>query len=330
MGQGIKVVTQVAPVSALSISDVDFLNATTPKWLFTISIANNTGRPQISVVMQITLQVVLADGESYANAVTLVTRAFTVDGIRNITNLDIARGGSIRDSMYTKDPDAKRRFEQVALPSGILPAGSYKFGITVTELQGQASGGDMFSIVLTNPSSVELVFPFDGDNAVNQFPLFQWNFDGPSSKLSIFEKLPGQSTLEETASGVPQLTADVRGTSYQYPASGVRPLLPGRTYVWYVEGQIVAAGGMPNVLRSALRSFTVADAGVAAGYSLLDAIEAALDPKYKPIFDQIRADGYAPSATIRLNGSPVSQPDLTRVIEQLHNDPDAVLSVTIE
>ncbi len=330
IAQGIRVTTQAAPISALSISDVDFLNTTTPKWLFTISVSNNTGRPQVSVSMQIDLSVSLDDGESFPHAVTFVSRAFTVETIRNITNLDLVRGGAIGDSLYEKDPAAKSRFEQVALPSGVLPSGSYKFAVSVTELRAGSNATDEFSIVLTNPSNLELLFPFDGDDAVNPFPLFQWNFDGRTSHISVFERLPGQATLEETASGVPQLSADVPGTSFQYPTSGVRPLLPGHTYVWFVEGRIPSVGGAETVIRSTLRSFTVANAGVASLPSLLDELERALDPKYKPVFDQLRAEGMSPTGTIRLNGSPVSQGDLLRLISVLRSDPESVLSVRVE
>ena len=37
-GQNLRVTTTTAPVDVLTISDVDFVNSTTPKWLFTIDI----------------------------------------------------------------------------------------------------------------------------------------------------------------------------------------------------------------------------------------------------------------------------------------------------
>jgi len=57
------------------------------------------------------------------------------------------------------------------------------------------------------------------------------------------------------------LTAVSATQSYQYPSAGVRPLLPGKTYVWYVEGLAATSGGTDLVQRSALRWFSVASEG---------------------------------------------------------------------
>ena len=87
----------------------------------------------------------------------------------------------------------------------------------------------------------------------------------PRSRLSVFEKLPNQSSLEEAISGVPHLTSEVNTTSFLYPAGGVRPLEPGKTYVWFVEGIYGNTGGPGNTVKSQLRSFTVSAGGIQSG-----------------------------------------------------------------
>jgi len=330
--QEIQVSALTAPVTTLGIGDVDFINSPTPKWLFTIDI--NTGGRSIIGVLKITLRTQLASGEDYNPAIELVTKSFPIQGTRTITNLDIGKGKAIADSIYTRNQAARTEFETVALPSGVMPAGLYKFDVEVEELYpGQPPNGPRgqtdFTITLTNPTSVELLFPSDRDESVSPLPLFQWMFDGLHSHLAIFEKLPGQSSLEEATTGDTLLSKTVDAMVFQYPSSGARALVPGRTYVWFVEGIVGTAGGVTQKVRSSLRSFKV-EAGPGSTSSLLDELERALDPKYKPIFDQIRAEGLTPFGSTLVNGSAVSGPDLARLLDYIRNNPGSVLTVGIE
>jgi len=314
-----------APVNTLSIADVDFENATTPKWLFTVTVFSSSGK--LMATMEATLDVFLSSGENFPNAVYLKTKPFEVP--LTFTNLDIGKGKIERD-IYTFDPAAKHRFQDVAFPSGSMPAGKYRFTILVTSVISGQSDTKSFIITLTNPSAVSLIFPMDGDASISQFPLFQWRYDGPSSRISVFEKLPNQGSLEEAAQGVPTLTSDVQATSFQYPSAAVRALQPGKTYVWFVEGLSGMTGGTSQSIRSELRSFTVSSAGASSFMTYLDDLERALDPKYKPIFDRIRAEGLLATGTIKLNGNPISTVELLKIIQQLRANPDGVLSVGLD
>jgi hypothetical protein len=325
-----------APVNTLSIADVNWETASTPKWLFTVTISTGRTGP-VGVIMELTLDALLASGENYPNAVTLITNTFTVNSVLTFTNMDLGKG-VINDSIYVFDESAKRRFKDVALPTGALPAGKYRFTVKVREAPTSPPVIYIFTITLSNPSGVTLIFPMDGDASVNQFPLFRWQYDGSSARISIFEKLPGQSTLEEAAEGVPIHAEEVGKnnpkfqdpTSFQYPSYAVRSLQTGKTYIWYVEGLSGATGGTTIPIRSELRSFTVSSAGGASFMTYLDDLERALDPKYKPVFDQIRADGLIATGMLRLNGNPISTVELLKIIQQLRANPDGVLSVGLE
>jgi len=317
------------PVNVLTVNDIDFLNSTTPKLIFSITMHTTNGGT-VQATMDVHLDIHLSDGENFLDAMRFTTGPFTIPGTRTITNIDLTKKTVTIPGGVNFDQTAKTRIQNIALPSGQVPAGSYDFRVQVTPVPGGSGAQTMFSIVLTNPSSVELIFPFDGDESVSQLPLFQWLFDGAHSRISIYEKLPGQNSLEEAASGTPLQTADVTTTSYQYPSGGVRALMPGHAYVWYVEGHIATAGGTDQVLRSDLRSFIVTTNGAGSLAAILDDLERALDPKYKPVFDQIRAGGFSPSGIFRLNGTPISPADLQNLINQLRTNPDAVLSVGIQ
>jgi len=313
--------TQTAPVNTLSISDVDFVNSTTPKWLFTINIRVLDGGTR-SATMEVNASFMFPD--ETRSVVRLVTEPFAVMGTRTITNLDLGR--TIPLVTHTVDQVSKRRLEETALPSGTLPAGVYSFAVTVRD--STSSSGTTFQIIISNPSTVQLLSPMEGDSFVNPFPLFQWQYDGPSSRISVFEKLPGQASLEEAASGIPHLTATVQGTSFQYPSSGSRILELGKTYAWFVEGLTGATGGTV-ALKSELRSFTVSGNGGSSLSSLLDELERAL-PQYQSLFDQIRAQGLTPSGTIRLNGSAISTAELMNLLNKLRIDPESVSAAELQ
>jgi len=318
---------QVAPVNALTINDLDFLNATTPKWLFTISM-HSAGT--VSATMTISIDVTLAGGEAYLGAVYLETVPFPITNTKIITNLDLVAGNPAV-SRHMVRADAKQRLEQSALPGGMIPAGMYRFVVTVTPVGGGSGATTEFILQPTNPSSLSLRFPFDGAETGSQFPLFEWFYDGARSRISIFEQLPGQSSLEETASGIPHLTATIQGNSYQYPSSSVRALQVGKTYAWYVEGLVDVSGGTEVALKSEIRSFHMPlTGGPVWNASVLDELEAALGPKYKGVFDQIRAQGLVPAGGISLNGSTISQGDLSRLLNLFRSNPDAATVVDVE
>ena len=325
--QTVTVRSVVAQVSTLSFGDIDFIHSSSPKWLFTLNL--DVSPPStVNAVMTITLDVSLANGEHYPRATELVTKPFVINTSRSVTNLDIGRGKPIEDDRFTMDETARRRIQDIALSSGSVPAGRYDFHVEVT-VAGSAPATDNFSIIITNPSSVELLAPADRDLFVNEFPLFQWRGDAPKWSVAVYELLAGQTSLEEAITGVPHLPPTVTTmTSYQYPTGGVRPLQPGHTYVWFVQGLVPATGGTELLYKSELRSFTVASARLSSS-DLLDQLEQALGPKYRGLFDQIRAEGLTPTSSIRLNGSPISTTDLFRLLNQLRNNPDAA-SVSLE
>jgi hypothetical protein len=319
------------PANTLSLGDVDFLNSTTPRWLFTINLRNTTSNT-VSIRLRISLDVNLANGQNFAMAIVLRTTPFDVSPSgRTVTNLDMGRTRAIPEEEYTVNATARRAFEDLALPGGTMPAGIYRFIVEVLPVDGSQGNSGGFEIRLTNPSSVRLLAPVDGDLFTSQFPLFQWQYDGRRSEISIFEKLEGQSSLEEAANGIPHLRTTVETNSFQYPNSGVRNLQPGKTYVWYVEGLATTSGGTSIGTRSPLRYFRVAEQGATQSVSsLLDELERALGPNYKGVFDQIRADGLSPSGTMRLNGATLSTSDLQQLLNQIRRNPDLVSSVVLE
>jgi hypothetical protein len=154
-------------------------------------------------------------------------------------------------------------------------------------------------------------------------------YDGQLSRISVFERLAGQTSLEEATGGVPHLIQEVAGLSFQYPTAGVRTLRPGRSYVWFVDGLLRSAGGTIQVVRSPLRSFTVAGS-LPGEETLLDRLERALGPRYTPLFDQIRANEYTAPGALTLNNSAITPAQVDRLISRIRQNPDCVKGVRVE
>jgi hypothetical protein len=327
---GIEITPMTAQVDRLSLADIDFIHATTPKWLFTLQLRSLSGQT-VEAQMDVTVSIALANGESFSNSFAYSTLPFSVPGIRTFTNFDLQDPKLKAD--YRTDDAAKKRLEQMSLSSGTLPAGVYSFTVTVNLLRENKpyqQATSRFQFVLSNPSLIDLILPLDDDHSIGRYPLFQWNFDGKGSRLSVYEKLPTHSSLEEATSGIPQLVTELSSTSYLYPGAGVRPLEPGKTYVWFVEGLYGTSGGAGSTIRSKLRSFTIATGSDPSLVTILDELERALGSKYKPLFDQIRNNGQAPTGVIKLNGVPMNTVDLLRYVNQIRNNPDAVLSAGLD
>ena len=333
-GPIIDIGTSVTPANILTLQDVDFVNATTPKWLFTIDLrilnAEGGNVTSVNVVMRLTLNVMLASGESFTPASELLTKTFPVEGSRSISNLDLKQN-PVYGITYSLTAEAKRRFEELALPTGFMPSGTYTFRVEVTTERYNQTFTASFKFVLSNPSRLDLVFPMDRDRSVGQFPFFQWNFDGPRSRISIFEQLPGQSSPEEATGGVPHATAEVTTNSFLYPSSGVRPLESGKTYVWFVEGVVGTSGNPNSSFKSPFRSFTVSEGGSnAAMQSLLDELEGVLGPKHKVLFDRIRSGALSPTGKVRVDGATITTTELVKLISQFRSNPAGVVNVDIE
>jgi hypothetical protein len=254
----------------------------------------------------------------------LETTPLQVNSSRTITNLDL-RDPLLRQS-YVVNEQTRRRLADIALPSGIMPAGKYQFTVSPGS-SSPAFDETEFTIVLTNPSTVDLLAPVDRDQFVSTFPRFQWHGDATNWHIGMYPLLPGQSSYEEAVSGVPFLNERVTTQSFQYPSAGARPLEPGSTYVWFVEGLTQLTGGGEATTRSELRSFTVASGGGSNISLLLSQLERALGPKYRSLFDTIRAEELSPTGSIRLNGSSISVSDLLGLLTQIQNNPDAVSAV---
>jgi len=306
------------PVQQLSISDIDFEHFQSRTLLFTMEIRNPTPLP-VDAVVEITMDVSLADGSVFTPALTYKSQPFPVKaGGQTFTNLDMGSGSTvIKTASFDYDDQAKKKFDDVALGTGRFPSGKYAFlvkvgcaGVTGGEVE------DRFVLVLRNASRVELRSPLDGEST-NQFPLFEFFTDATSARLVVAEIPPGGSPQDAINRDPAMLDVDLHNqNSYFY--SGGRLLEQGKSYAWQVTGKSLGSGGLNDDIKSEVRKFTVSQTGLTED-EILRRIEEILGPKHKAVFDKIRKGEFKLTGKYTNNNATISTGELLNLIYELRD-----------
>ncbi len=314
----------------LTLSDVDFEHFQGTNLLFTINLGNNKPVPVLAV-LHLTIDIALADNSgNFNSAVELTTQQFQVPpGGRTITNLNLGSGGDIKSTSFRFDDAAKSRIQDVALVTGHLPAGRYTIHVALTDVAcaREVASNDV-TIILTNPTRVELRSPRDGE-VTNEFPLFEFYQDGDRAVLTVAELLSGQSREEAIDRVPPMLQVDLTNqNSFLY--SGGRPLEDGKSYVWRVVSKVRVAGGTDIDVSSPIGEFSVSASlqGTSTDALLLQ-LEEMLGSRYHAIFEQIRNGGFKWTGDASLNDATLTQSGLLDLLNQLRLITDTV-DLTLE
>ncbi len=248
------------------VADLDLKHVQSTGVLFTASLQSLVSTP-IQVKLMLTVNVTLANGNSYPDIADVTTNPFWLQPaqMKVITNIDLSGENpplSVETSHY--NTDQVNELKNVALATGKAPAGMYEFVLQCMDVNNnQISQPARGTIVVTNPSQIELALPINQGNITTLFPHFQWSSNVDTVVLSVYEKLPSQMSPEDVVSGVPFLQVTVPNSSspsrgsFNYPPSGpgVRLLQDGKTYYWYVEIPSSATRG--GGIRSDIWSFTI-------------------------------------------------------------------------
>jgi hypothetical protein len=252
---------------------------------------------------------------------SFTSRPFTVPpGMKIVTNFDLNRNGNIGLTESEIAP-AFKPYVDDGLATGLMPEGRYAFEMRIRQIGGVQDDATV-SVILTlkNTSRVDLRSPRDGEST-NEFPFFEYSFDGDRATLRVAELGEGQSREDALARRPLMLEADVTGNSYMY--LGGRPLENGKTYVWQMTVDQALMGGGASSVESPVWAFTVT--GVPNGRSespILHQLEEIFGARYPAIFEAIRSGGFSPSGSFVLNGTPISQSDLLDLLNQLRAKAD--------
>ena len=296
-------------VQQLGLADVDVEHFHTSALLFTAHVVNSTGIRQ-NALLHVTLDVTLADGSLYPQAVDFT---FPIDSLRDdttITNLDF----SGNTESFTYDDRAKDRFEEVSLGTGMFPAGSYLFHICLEQPPLCFGVCKDVEFVLQNPSRVELRSPRDGE-MTSEFPYFEFYQDANSATLTVAEFQASQSREDAITRKPPMLEVELNGqNSFLY--SGGRPLEQGKTYAWQVVSKVPVSGGTDNSIASPIWSFTVSSTSTSTD-AILNQLESMFGSRYASIFAQIRSGNLKLTGMYSENNSTLTEGELLNLLKEL-------------
>lgn len=332
----------VPQTNQIYVSQLDLQHIRSSAVLFSATLQSLSSMP-VQVKLKLTVDVTLANGNSYPDIAYVVTDPFPLEPgrVKVITNVDLSGANptiGVEESHY--NGSQVEELKNVALATGKAPAGVYSFELRCLDnnnvpISLPASG----SIVVTNPSRIELALPMDQGNISTLFPHFQWMSNVDTVVLSVYEQLPSQQSPEDIVSGVPFLRVTVPGSfspasgSFNYPPSGpgVRPLQNGRTYYWYVDVPSSSSGGAG--IRSDIWSFTVGSSDSTAfgsgGENINDAATGALKNLLSGTdYQKLASEIQMLTGQATYDGRPISTSELIDILKSL--DKSKISSVTIQ
>lgn len=322
-----------ANIQQLSPSQIDFQNLKSSVWLFTIKIIDPTPPPDGRMVHldSCKIIVVLRNGKTInlLEEPGFGSEPFELLGQKTITNLDF--GNEIKIKNFKLSDEGRKNIIEPALASGKFPSGNYIFKIGVYESETQSGEQKDIELNLESYSQIELRYPRDEDIA-NEFPLFEWYFDGSEVEVTINEKQAGV-TREEAINKFPVLYHNTfygGQSSFQYPAYGVRPLEKGKTYVWRVIGKVKSLGG-DQFIFSPIYQFKIEDQSTTEQMDiLLERIQEILKNKYQNIANELKSENMQTTGNFYINGEKISASELQEIIDFLLESPDNVIEVSLK
>ncbi len=321
-----------ANIQQLSPSQIDFQNLKSSIWLFTIQITDpeppESGRMvyldscKIIVTLRNRITINLLEEPGFGS------EPFQLIGQKSITNLDF--GNEIKIKNFKLSEEARKSVIEPALASGKFPSGNYIFKIGVYESSTNTGGQKDVELNLESFSQIELRYPRDED-ITNEFPLFEWYFDGTDVEITINEK-PAGISREEALNKFPIIyhnTFTGGQSSFQYPAYGVRPLEKGKTYVWRIIGRVKSLGG-EQLIYSPIYQFQIEDNKIPIESDIiLEQIQKILETKWKKVSEDITKNNFKTSETYYLNGEKISLSELQEILDFLKENPDNIYDVSL-
>lgn len=322
-----------ANIQQLSPSQIDFQNLKSSVWLFTIKIVDPTPPPDGRIVHldSCKIIVVLRNGKTInlLEEPGFGSEPFELLGHKTITNLDF--GNEIRIKNFKLSEEGRKNIIEPALASGKFPSGNYIFKIGVYETETQSGEQKDVELNLESFSQIELRYPRD-EEITNEFPLFEWYFDGTDVEITINEKQGGVSR-EEAINRFPVLyrnTISGGQSSFQYPSYGVRPLEKGRTYVWRIVGKVKGLGS-EQLIFSPIYQFRVEDQTTTEQIDvLMEKIQEILKTKWKSIADELKKENMQTLGNFYIDGEKISAHELQEIIDFLLENPDNIFEASLK
>lgn len=340
-GNLVDLTLSVPQTNQIYVADLDIQHIRSSGILFSATLRSLASAP-ISVELKLTIDVVLANGSTYNDIAYVLTDPISLapGQVKVITNVDLSGSNptiGVAESQYNSDQ--VDQLKSVALATGKAPAGVYTFTLECLNTEGQSVATPQIgTIVVTNPSRIELALPMDQGTVSTLFPHFQWSSNVDTVVLSVYQKMPSQQSPEDVVSGIPFLRMTVPNPSspaagsFNYPPSGpgVRPLEDGRTYYWYIE--VPASASRGSALRSDIWSFTVGSQDSAAIASGGGNINAAVTAALKKLLSETSYSRFVSQIEMltgqaTYDGSQINTQELLDILQNM--DKSTITGITV-
>ncbi len=277
----------VADIRTVYLADLDLTRASGGMPIFWMELRNATPSAR-----QVYLRARL-ESRDYGFMAGGKTAPFLLEAgeVVRLDNTNLVReGGRFSFVEYDWNRDLATELQNYVLAHGKLRPDLYTLTIEVYDEASSALLDDTFlSLDVTNPSTLDLLSPgarVEGEElplVYTTWPVFLWASDLDLFHLVVAEKpaevhVPIDASPEQILQdqvrlsryirvhrgpGIPPIAASpdtvvMASTFFQYPESGVLPLVEGRTYFWRLSG-IVPTSGTSVQMDSEIWGFTVAN-----------------------------------------------------------------------
>jgi hypothetical protein len=315
----------------LRISDFNITGSGSVSRLFNLTIMNTGAPTQVLLRFRLTSDrfpgIVIVDATSQ--------RFDIPTGSRLLTYQELTSGGIINF-----DDESLQELTDTILQIGRLPIGIYTFTVTAEDQRQNLQVSDSQQIVVSNPTTLELISPgapVGGNECFVQFgplPQFKWDSSADQFLITVCEALPTNSSPEEVMQNEPRLQRMVQrnidffgSPSFMYPSGGL-PLEFGKTYYWQIHAIIGSASGEVR-LPSEIWCFQISALGNPGGDLLLQQLFSLLNSnEFAALFsDGGPLHGFKPTGEVMLNGRRM---DLSQLLAFLRSQTVKTVSMQVE
>ncbi|OIO63971.1 MAG: hypothetical protein AUJ47_04720 [Candidatus Marinimicrobia bacterium CG1_02_48_14] len=358
---------ELADYDIIYLMDFDFDNGQNNPLIFQYRLMNQSTTPMPLIRINFSLDAYIPsmdiDGDNnydqtFKSIFVISTYVDTLFGSSNVTvssrDLDLNAGDrEVRDSQnhiihfvnteIQQNFDTGRQNEIIStiLALGRVPAGQYRFNVSVAENNGNEVYNQDKTIVIQNPSSIELISPADGYEFIGDLnPVFQWSSTGCDHFLirvceydTRVHSSPDDAIQSESVFPFPDNGgfADL-GSANQldYSSAGGRPLEYGKSYAWRVQ-KLCSTIGADEALYSDIYTFTVNDAGQPLSQCLQQIRNVLGDNQFNAFFGPNGPlNGYVDCGGFILDGNPISADEFGNLLLQFAGGVYTIESITTQ
>ena len=336
-------------ISVIFFSDFNLMKSNSGPPIFQVTL-HNYSEADKQVVLRFDF---LSERFNNAAIVEGKTKPFTLrpGNPITLTNLEITGDThpDVRLEYFRSNSELMGKLQNSLARIGRLPNDVYTYRLVLEEEQDPGQNNDEVEakFFIENPTRIDLLGPgtvamqSDCQQVFTAQPTFRWQGNGEKYILTVCEVLPTNSSPEDVMQNEPraQLTLvkdkDFYGTPVVvYPATGVWPLVPGKTYYWQVQA-IEQSISNEVAISSEIWCFRVAGIDDPTRDVLLEALFRELVALFAgtPFADLLGPNGplqgYSMTGMFRANGRPISMEELRTLLIELRRSDKKIIDVRV-